>query len=89
MEDYEERHKKLSKDLEKAGFFPLSLKDEEIEDGFERVKKEIKVKGLKRKQLESYLKARLSYRKGKALKRATLRLRSKVKPEPYRSIYFK
>lgn len=51
--------------------------------------KKITKKRISKDKLKKLLEKRLSYRKGKALPRATLRLKSRIKAEPYRSIFFK
>lgn len=90
-EEYKKNFDKAIKD------FGLQTKSEKIRERLEqlpsKIKEEIKarkLKGLSKKQLNKILSHRLSYKKGKAItKRATINLRSKIKPQPYRSLYFR
>jgi len=67
--------------------FEERKKDYEKKRALKKYKESIR--GRLAKDLQKTMEHRLSYKKGKRLPRATLRLKSRVQPEPYRSIFFR
>ena len=53
------------------------------------IKNKVKKRNLVERKINEILNKRLSYRKGKALQKSTVVLKSKIKPEPYKSVHFK